>query len=276
MRHFDPDHPIVLGLAGRAGTGKTSTADRLAPQASTRFAHEDERVRVIWSHLFFALPLYELAAIRQGIEGVKARDRMRYQIHAALINVFGASPLYGAPPYEKLVDMVEEIATYPCQRDGKPRQFLQHVGTDIMRAHDENVWVKWMDRKIREEYLRFYEEYLRPFEEDDHNLDGLPPLYAVVISDVRFPNEAEFIKAQPNGLLFRLTASDETIAKRQIERDGTEIDPEHKQHSSETSVDLIDHSLYDRVIETDNITLDEQVALIRLAVKEFTGVSLNA
>lgn len=58
------------------------------------------------------------------------------------------------------------------------REILQWHGTDFRREQDWNYWVKLMDKEIKED-------------ED------------IIIDDVRFENEADFVKKR-NGLLIRL------------------------------------------------------------------------
>lgn len=79
--------------------------------------------------------------------------------------------------------------------DKTPRQMMQLVGTDLFRKHvDRDFWVKHMDLWL-----------------DAHHSD------LVVISDVRFQNEADLIKKR-GGLLWR------------VEREM----PYHDAHESET------------------------------------------
>lgn len=269
MSEFDPNSPIVLGLAGAAATGKTSAANILAPQTKIQFMGQDNEVpSIVWSHLFFALPIYEMATARNNIEGAYARDRMRYSIHSTLVDLFGSSPLFGAPSYTELVGMVEEIATLPFPLDGsKPRSFLQRVGTEICRGWDENCFVKHMSRKIGSEYYRL--------EKEVEDLDN-PPFIGVVVSDVRFPNEADFIANNRNGILIKLECDDDVRKARQEARDGFLMSEDHDSHASESSVDLIDPSLYTAVIDTTDLSIKEQVNQINRVVEQYTGAILNA
>ena len=99
---FDEDRPIILGLCGKAGTGKTSVGNMLAPQ--TQFANntidaEQELLKstadmaffqehVVWDHKYFAMPLYKLVSIKDSTEGYQSDDRIRYQIHETLLEIF--------------------------------------------------------------------------------------------------------------------------------------------------------------------------------------------
>lgn len=266
-KRFDPDLPVVLGLAGGYATGKTVTADGIAPPARIG-GDAKQGPHIIWDHLYYALPLYEMASVRQTVEGQKTYDRMAYGILQILLDVFGTSPLYGAPDFDQLIQMVYEILETPCQREGKPRTFLQHVGTEIMRAYDEDVWTKWMDRKIKEEHRRFLQEHPDPA---DEGLEDFRPYYGVVISDCRFPNEVELVRNHPNGIMLKLTASPDVVIARQEARDGYLMDNNQKTHRSETSLNLIPDEWYNQIIDTDHMTIPEQVEHVRKIITTFTG-----
>jgi len=65
MEKFRDNQPIIIGLAGKAGSGKTSVAESIIPKGSldaTKFGYR-------WDHLFFALPLYEMYSIKKNIMG---------------------------------------------------------------------------------------------------------------------------------------------------------------------------------------------------------------
>lgn len=268
MNTYHEDLPIILGLTGGYATGKTVTANGIAP--SVRMQRNDEEgPPILWDHLYFALPLYRMATARQSIEGAHAQDRIRYEIHSTLTEVFGENPLYGAPPYRDLVDMVEQIATYPCAQEGKPRSFLQYVGTNICRAYDPDCWVKWMDRKIKRDFLYFQTEAER---EEERDLDYVRPHYGVVLSDCRFPNEAEFVKNHPNGILLKLTARPEVIDSRQINRDGQPVTATQKLHESEQAIESIPLEWFTEVVDTSDMSIQEQINKVKSIVHQYIGV----
>lgn len=271
MKTFDPDQPLVLGLAGGYATGKTVTANGLAPTARISFRQEEgsNGPSIFWDHFYFALPLYRMATARQNIEGEQSFDRIAYEIHETLVDVFGGNPIYGAPSYRELVSMVEKIVSYPCPREGKPRSFLQYVGTEICRAYDADCWVKWMDRKIKTEHRTFVLENTN--EEGD-----LDSLYGAVISDCRFPNEAKFIVDQPNGILLKFTASPDVVEQRQFDRDGFSMDSTQKSHASETSLDGIPDEWFTEIIDTSEMTIEDQINHVKDIVTNFTGVTTYA
>lgn len=89
------------------------------------------------------------------------------------------------------------------------RQFMQRVGTEAVRALDPNAWVTALARHIG-------------LEEGMHRVGD-----RIVITDVRFPNEAAWLKLQ-GGYLLRL------------QRNGT---GQRITHESERYVDALDAAL---------------------------------
>lgn len=239
------DEPLILGLAGQAATGKTSTADALAPPGRDAAGIKG----IYWNHLFFAMPLYRMATARQKIQGFNAFSRQCYEIHDVLLDVFARELDYGV-----FIDLVWEIASCPITEDGiKPREFLQQVGTDLCRKLEPDCWVKWMRRQIRKEHQIYLAEY-----EDDFELQ-----HGIVVSDIRFRNEAALVRESARGTLLRLTARPEVIAARIESRDGIAFRPEQAKHLSEQSLQDVPEEWWDQTIDTSDMTLTEQVNLIK-------------
>jgi hypothetical protein len=68
-----------------------------------------------------------------------------------------------------------------------PRQMMQRVGTDLVRTHlGQDFWLKHMDL----------------------TLSSLPSMDRVVISDIRFPNEATLVRRR-GGRLIRIVRTDQ-------------------------------------------------------------------
>lgn len=254
MSDYTPDYPIVLGICGQAGTGKTSTADRLAPLGGR------EETPIDWDHLYFALPLYEIVSIKRNIEGDMRKDRIRYELHKTLVDLFGSSPLYGAPKYDTLVQLVQQLTDTPlgAGESEKPRSFLQQTGT-LLRDVNEDCFVNWVKKMIKTRYVQLRQE-------------GRP--YAFVVSDVRMPNEAAMIKAQPNGRLLKFTASDEVRHDRLMKRDGFVPDAVQAAHASE-QVDLIPNELFDHIIDTNSLSLDQQARVTEAVVNVWLEETLE-
>lgn len=92
------------------------------------------------------------------------------------------------------------------------RSMLQVYGTDFVRHHvDDNYWVKRL-------------------------LANIPDKTSAVVTDVRFPNEAEAL--QDNGfLVVRLDVPQELQVKRYQMFHGTSPEPSQFTHISETALD---------------------------------------
>lgn len=251
--------PVIVGLMGAALTGKTSTAEALAPKA--RVGTFETAVAFEWDHLSFALPLYRMARARQTIQGHMAFSRQCYEIHETLLEVFPRSL-----GYDEFVELVLEICELPIDVEGvKPRTFLQKVGTELCRAIDPLCWVHWMDRKVKE---RTRAHALEVATHDDP--DTLPPELGIVISDVRFANEAHWVKAQPRGVLVKLTASPAVLQDRSLARDGRILDAAQQAHASEQDMYTLPENLFDAVIDTSPLTVKQQVAAVLAAVETRT------
>lgn len=258
---INEDFPIVLGLSGGIATGKTSAANMLAPPAQVVTDNP-----ILWTHLYFAIPLYKMATARQKITGEDVFDRQCYEIHDILVDLFK-----GYITYDELVDAVYEIVNMDCPPEGKPRTFLQEVGTNICRKFDHDCFVKWMNRKIKEEFIRFEQEQDRL--EEIHDLTNPDEAFyrkilGVVVSDVRFPNEAEFIKNHPNGVLVKLTARPEIIQERTLNRDGAVPSKTQSSFASETAVDTIPEDWFDSIIDTSDLEPGEKLQKIMYSIKE--------
>lgn len=257
------NNPIVIGLCGKAGTGKTSVANIIVPSHTIKF---DQENRTIWDHSFFAMPLYEMASIKRITKGEKQEDRILFQLHEVLLDVFGGSPLYGAPPYDEFINLVKEIADLPMPIDDdiKPRTFLQKAG-EVCRLKNETCFVQWAKRKA-------YQRCTSLLSNNEEEEENLYENYACIISDVRYENEAEMIKSLPNGILIRFDASTDVRLDRLHKRDGYRMSDEQLNHKSE-QVELIPDSMLNAIINTDTMTAEQQAeATIKIIQKEISKV----
>lgn len=257
-KKFYKDYPIVIGLSGKAATGKTSVAEKIVPKAevSPIVSH------IKWDHIFFALPLYELASIRKNSLGARQEDRQLFAIHEVVYDIFGGNALGTIPSYDSFISLIKDIYKLPIEPEGiKPRSFLQKAG-DLCRDYDEDCFAKWGILKAN----RLFRSHMKTSEYEDEDI----PM-AVIISDVRFENEADKILSQPNGIVICYEASDETRKERMLRRDGYEMSDEQKNHRSEQQIDLIKQKA-SAIINTDNITIDEQTAMTMNFIQSFTDV----
>ena len=255
---FNPNKPIILGLAGKAATGKTSVAEAISPKARI----DAMANAIVWDHIFFALPLYELASIKKGVRGSRQEIRQMYGIHETLYDIFGNSPIGDVPPYDDMVSMVRDIYHLPIEPEGvKPRSFLQKAG-DICRSHDGECFCKWAIRKANDMHL----SYVRGLPED---VEAKP--FCVIVSDVRFLNEAQAILDQENGIVVCYTASDDVRNERMFARDGHFMTEEQMNHISEKQTDEI-CEIADLVMNTDELTIKEQASFTLDYITSLVGV----
>lgn len=110
---------------------------------------------------------------------------------------------------------LREFMGWDGEKDPRGRQLLQTIGTDVVRAADENYWVN---------YIVFM-------------LKHLPLLYDyVLIPDARFPNEIDAVKnAFPNA-----NVKHARVIRRQIEE---QPDDGWRAHESETALDSYPHDI---------------------------------
>lgn len=257
-RTYTPEHPIVLGLHGRALTGKTVTANGIAPMGPPKtLAYQP----ITWDHLFYALPIYRMATAKQKIEGVGAEDRIKYEIHATLLELFGGSPLWGAPPYDELIDMVNTLAAIPAPPGYKPRTFLQQAGT-LCRGWDPDCFIKWMNNKITTKFATYLEE-LRLEELEANEMDEVASSvgFGVVVSDIRFENEARLVTDRRNGVLVKLWAREDVLQERSMKRDGRVLSKTQASHESENQE--IPEELFDYVLDTSDMSVSEQIVAVK-------------
>jgi dephospho-CoA kinase len=241
---YNPNYPIIVGLSGKAATGKTSAAEYIVPKAS----FWSPKQGMIWDHIFFAMPLYEFYSARTKIEGMNSESRKLFSIHETLYDLYGSSPLGPMPSYKDFVNLTEAIATKPINHNGsKPRSFLQEVG-DMCRHFDPQCFAKWGTRKVN----KLFKEYERSISDSE---DILP--FCVLVSDVRFENEADAILSMPNSMLIVYSASDDVRKERILSRDGVLMTDQQMSHKSEKEVDL----LFDKasaIIDTSSMSVETQ------------------
>jgi len=259
MIDLSKNQPIIIGLAGKAGSGKTSVAESIVPKGSI----ETTKYGIKWDHIFYALPLYEMASIKKNIQGLNQKRRRMYAIHQVLYDLYGGTSLGDIPEYEDLTSMVEKIYSMPIEPEGiKPRDFLQKAG-DICRSISPDCFARWAIIKSS----RIYRSYVSQVPEDE---DPYP--MSVLVSDVRCLNEAEHILKQPNGVVICFEASTETLNERLFKRDGKLMNPEHALHATENGIEEI-KNMATLIINTDGMSLEDQTeeTLKQLKIKEFTN-----
>lgn len=254
--NFNIEEPLIVGLAGKAGSGKTSVAENIVPKGSIETTKNGAK----WDHIFYALPLYELSTIRRSIKGFNENNRQLYAIHDVLFDIYGRNPLGKIPSYEDFINRVNEIKSLPIEPEGvKPRSFLQKSG-DVCRKEFEDCFARWGINKA----FSIHRQYIREAEKS-----GETPLpYIVLISDVRFPNEAETILNQKNGIVVCFDASEQTLQERILKRDGTIMDKDLASHRSEQGIDFI-KNICTTVVNTDNMSIEDQTSVTIEAINSW-------
>lgn len=247
MDKYRKGFPIIIGLAGKAGSGKTSVAEKICPKASVVITDSSS---IAWQHIFYALPLYEIASIKKSIRGINERSRKMYAIHDVLYDLYGGTPIGFAPDYDVLTRMVTHVESMPIEPEGiKPRDFLQRVG-DLCREHRATCFSEWAIMQSSKMHRRYVSSFAD---------ESLASPYAIIISDVRLENEADSILRQPNGVVIVFDASEETLNNRIIKRDGRPLSEEHRNHSTEKQIDIIKQKA-SFVLNTDHMSLEEQTS----------------
>jgi len=236
--------PIILGLAGKAGSGKTTVAEQIVPKGSIEFTQGS----IKWDHIFYALPLYEMASVKKNIVGYNEESRKLYALHDILFDVYGGSPIGNIPHYEELTQKVKQIHSLAIEPEGiKPRKFLQKAG-DICREFDADCFAKWAIIKAN----KLYRQHIRQNEESEFESD-----FGIIISDVRYVNEAKSILKQPNGFVIVFDAEEETLNDRIMKRDGKLMSEDELSHSSESQIEDI-KQIASVIMKTDSMSIEDQ------------------
>lgn len=155
-------------------------------------------------------------------------------------------PLFDFKRKQVYGDMKEEID----ERWGiTPREALQHVGTEVVRNHMNKLLPDIGDEFWIQHMRHYFEDMQTDREKAMMNCDGADEnsvvvhcrngkcrVYKFVISDVRFKNEAEYVKNECNGVLLKVVRPDK-------ESDDS--------HASETDMDNFVEGLVDYTIIND-------------------------
>jgi hypothetical protein len=253
--HYDSEHPIIVGLSGPAGSGKTSTAVGIIEQMGTWSDSKD----VNWDHIYHAMPLYEFVSIKTKTIGENSQDRQLHLIHDLVRDICRSTI-----PYDDMVELVYDIYAMPLDPDGKPRTFLQNLGV-MLREKNVNCFVDYAHAKS---YLRFRD--CQAFSGDDSKEKP----FIMLISDVRFMNEAQKIKSHPNGFLIRYDADPSELQDRLYKRDKKLMTAEQNNHESEAvgrSPEFL--SLVDLQLDTTDMNELDQIEATISFIKKAIGVT---
>lgn len=217
----------VVVISGKMGSGKDTIAPLLMPALN----------RVKQSHRFFAAPLKdELNEIILIIQNSASQEEANLRVSRDMQTNAKDHVAFVIDTLWSPVKSGELKTSY--DRTEQSRLALQHWGTQVRRAQDENYWVNRAIRSVSPELA-----------------EGI----SVYVTDARFPNELDAVK-EIGGLLIRLDVSPEVQEKRIFDRDGIVISDAARNHVSETAVD--DYERFDVRLNTDDLDPEEVVAAI--------------
>lgn len=186
---------IVVGLKGPSVSGKTTLARDLEAGLRREAEKGGEGLGdVLWvNYLGFALPLYELLSLRLGLKGEHSVDRRLYGAHRIITSLLGSNPLFGAPAYDELIDLVKTICidmSVDESFDSKNRKFLIDVAA-LLREYDNDCFLKNMKTLILESY---YAATKNSVDEVDESIEWGFPYHLVIVHDIREVAQAKFLK----------------------------------------------------------------------------------
>lgn len=214
--------PIVIGISGKLGSGKNYLADQIIA-----ILH---KLGYTTSETSYATALKnELTNVYQLIK----RNASPHIIAEKMqITLEEAAHLVAIS--------IEELTANPSltgwHKTPTVRAGLQYLGTDVRRKKDNDYWVKQIDQYV------------------DKTVDY------VFIPDVRFVNEADWIKDHYDGFLYRVEVPVEVIIRRAYERDKVVYTEEQLNHRSETALD--DYTRFDQIVGESYVS--EEVAQLVL------------
>jgi len=119
-----------------------------------------------------------------------------------------------------------------------PRALLQEIGGGLRESLSRDIWIRFLER-FCEEFVAMESLYIN---KDDH-----PPIY-VIVPDIRYNNEAEYIK-ENDGIIIRVN---------------NPTCPAVRKHSSEAGVSI---RYVDHIIDNDG-TLEELEEKVKQLLKE--------
>ena len=239
---------IYIGLSGLAGSGKTTTADLLAPSVG-QFYHDPALAKPeIFTHFTLAAPIYDMVGIMRGTEGDGKKDRILHQLHEIIYSLIGSRL-----SYNEFYDLVNDVATWPVGTsfDAKPRKFMQDIG-DLLRSVYEDCFVSHMINKVYRDTAAVDDDY--------YAMGAEPPIHYAVISDIRYANEMEKLRDSAQVIMVKLDVSFDIANQRILDRDDVAMTKEQWDHPTEAG---FPDDEFDLIINTDELTKAEVVAEIK-------------
>lgn len=132
---------------------------------------------------------------------------------------------------------------------------LQEWGTALRRGVHESVWLLAIDTWLR----NMIAESTAATAQRANNTESVRMRHIVLIGDVRFPNEFDYIRSQCGGLLVRLDgdpAGERAKSNRDVE------------HISETALDDRNRFEFDLRIFSDKTSIDDSLHMLVSALSQ--------
>jgi hypothetical protein len=150
-------------------------------------------------------------------------------------------------PYDEL-NQTDGYYGFFVEKTQATRDKLQKYGTENGRnVYHQDVWVRAIDT-----WINIQMERLNNLKKHLNNANKILPVF--VISDIRFMNEAEYVRSK-NGILIRINAPNRTLHRVRSEAKGdTQTMDKIMSHASEISLDDYD---FDNQINNDLVSIDE-------------------
>ena len=223
---------FVLGVTGKAGSGKDTVCDYLVKTHGFKKIALATPLKEIVEKVYSSFPKEHL----YGPSPLRSKPNSAY-------------PLSGDCPTCGRGMRVEDYDTWHCRcgfhhgMNLTPRLALQTLGTEWGRRLYKNTWVDYLFEEVRKSDAALMAQ-------------GLPP-GRWCISDVRFPNEV-FGALAHGGKVVKITRQ---LHEPRPQRDWTMMNifkelygaiRKPKEHASETSLDEIPASHFHAMIENDS------------------------
>lgn len=201
-----------------------------------------------WEIKKFAGKLKQIASLMTGIPVEKFEDQEFKKTYLGEEWDYFEGFLKSCTPSEKLDSFLEG------KKQMTVREFMQKLGTESVRNYlHPNAWVNAL-------FADYKEEPTNVLKSEGYHLEDLYPNW--IITDTRFPNEAQAIKDR-GGIVIRVNRNfdDIEIGENKIR---ALINPINL-HSSETALDDWE---FDYVLENDR-TIEELIEEVKKMLKHF-------
>lgn len=246
---------VIVGLAGKAGSGKTSVAEQFVP-AHSPSRHRSGNDIVVVDKLKLAAPLYEIYGTGE-MSGSEAKSRQEYAVFDVLREVFGGNPLYGAPPLSELSLRTNAVIERIMQIGLDNRREILQWTAEYCRSFNNDCFVNLLVKKAL--LLAEQNAAVVNREVDPTSYEEL--IVSIIIDDVRFNNEAARLKKVfgKDCFIAKLECEESERMDRIIERDGGAKMSLYRHHSEDIA---IDEEHIDTVLDTTTFDPEMVAAMV--------------